>query len=88
MNYMNITCKHATEYMVRKEEGKITLLQRYQLWKHLAVCRVCKLFDRQNKVVSISLKNASPIHSPSLDSMDREIMIRAMMEDDGLHDTE
>ena len=46
---MGISCKQATDYISRKEEGKITLWQRYQLWRHLATCYLCRIFDKQNK---------------------------------------
>ena len=45
-----ISCKEATNYISQKEEGKLSLLQRWQLWRHLAVCRFCRLFNRQNKI--------------------------------------
>lgn len=46
---MSISCKQATDYISKKEEGKLTLFQRYQLWRHLAICSLCKRFDKQNK---------------------------------------
>ena len=52
---MSISCKQATDYISKKEEGKITLLQRYQLWRHLVECYLCKRFDSQNKHIHISI---------------------------------
>ncbi len=56
---MSITCKQATDYISKKEEGKVTLLQRYQLWRHFAVCSLCKLFSKQNKLLVSSLKHTT-----------------------------
>lgn len=45
-----ITCKKAVELISKKEEGKLSAWQRFQLWKHLAVCELCRRFLRQNKL--------------------------------------
>lgn len=47
----SVTCKKAIDLISKKEEGKITLWQRFQLWKHFAECSLCKLFNIQNKTI-------------------------------------
>ncbi|TAH09833.1 MAG: hypothetical protein EAZ12_05720 [Sphingobacteriia bacterium] len=56
---MGISCKTAVDYISKKEEGKLSLFQRFQLWRHLAICYLCKRFEQQNKIIINSLK----IHS-------------------------
>ena len=50
-----ITCKEATLSIVKKEEGKINLYDRFRLFIHLVICQFCKLFEKQNKLLSKSL---------------------------------
>lgn len=54
-----ISCKKATTFIVKKEEGKLTIKQRLQLWLHLSICSFCKLFLKQNKLISSHLHNNS-----------------------------
>jgi hypothetical protein len=51
----NITCKQAVNYISIKEEQKLTAWKRFQLWKHLAGCSLCRLFNIQNKVIAKAL---------------------------------
>lgn len=51
-----ISCKQAVEFILRKEEGTLTFMQRIHLWRHLAICSLCKLFLSQNKVINTELK--------------------------------
>ena len=52
INVMNthITCKKAVDLISKKEEGTLSTLQRFQLWKHLTLCNLCKRFSQQNKM--------------------------------------
>jgi hypothetical protein len=54
-----ISCKQATDFISRQEEGKLTFRQRLQLWQHLAVCTFCRLFSKQNDIL---VKNAGHLH--------------------------
>ena len=50
--HIGITCKQAVDYISKKEEGKISLWQRIQLARHLAVCSLCRRFASQDKVIA------------------------------------
>lgn len=52
MMAMNISCKQAVDYLSKKEEGKLSVTKRFLLWKHLGVCRLCRLFSTQNKKIA------------------------------------
>ncbi|GAB5539002.1 MAG: hypothetical protein Salg2KO_11050 [Salibacteraceae bacterium] len=43
-----ITCKQATEYCQKSEEKKLNLKERFQLWFHLTMCKVCKVCSEQS----------------------------------------
>jgi hypothetical protein len=73
-----ISCKEATNFISRKEEGKLSFRQRWQLWQHLAVCSFCKLFYKQNKVF---LQSASHLHEntdATLTPAEKESLIAAL----------
>ena len=53
---MGITCKQAVDYISKSEEGKLSVAQRFRLWQHLAICRFCKAFERQNKLLGSIFK--------------------------------
>ncbi len=62
MKEVNITCKKATLLISMKEEGKLSFAQKIQLRMHLAVCSMCKLFEKQSLFIS---KNARHLHEHS-----------------------
>ena len=53
---ITITCKKAVDYISKKEEGKLSVLQRVQLWRHLAVCNLCRRFADQNDTINAMFK--------------------------------
>jgi len=62
---MSISCKKATELVSKKEEGKISLSERYQLLRHMAVCYLCRFFVSQNNQI---LKSTSEYKNKGLDN--------------------
>ena len=75
---MGISCKQATEYIIKKEEGKLTWSQRWTLWNHLVICRMCKLFNRQNKFINGLFKTSMKKSDAKLDYPEKEAIIKAM----------
>jgi predicted anti-sigma-YlaC factor YlaD len=51
-----ITCKKAVDLISKKEEGKLSISQRFRLWKHLAECSLCRRFASQNKLIAKAFK--------------------------------
>ncbi len=51
-NFINISCKEATQLILKKEEGKLSIGQRVQLSLHLLICDLCKSFNLQNKWIN------------------------------------
>lgn len=62
-----ITCAQAVDYLSKKEEGKLTLRQRYQLWRHLMACSLCKLFKIQTSQLIRSVRKVPPDSMPATD---------------------
>lgn len=51
-----ITCKDATLFISKREERKLSLFERLKLLIHLAICEFCKLFEKQNKFLTLQIK--------------------------------
>jgi hypothetical protein len=46
-----ISCKEATTAIVKRESQAPRLADRFRLWFHLLICRFCRLFAIQNKIM-------------------------------------
>ena len=57
--FENITysCKEATLLSLKKEEIKLTRLQKIKLFAHLVHCKYCRLFLKQAELIEKSAKN-------------------------------
>jgi hypothetical protein len=73
-----ISCKEATNYISRKEEGKLTIRQRWQLWQHLVVCTFCRLFYQQNKTIVKNIHHFEEHFQTTLMPEQKESLIRAL----------
>lgn len=59
-----ISCKEATMLTLKKEEGKLSLIERLKLKLHLGMCKFCTLFSIQSKYLSDHAKHMDEhIHS-------------------------
>ena len=55
-NKILISCKTASELVVKKSDMKLSIADKLGLWIHLAYCTVCALFVEQSKVIDESTK--------------------------------
>ena len=76
---MKITCKQAVNYISKKEEGKLSAAQRFALWRHLAICSLCRLFSQQNKTIVKAIKEGGD-SGTALGSQDKEAMMKNIIE--------
>jgi predicted anti-sigma-YlaC factor YlaD len=76
---MKITCKQAVDYISKKEEGKLSATQRFGLWRHLAICSLCRMFSAQNKIIARAMA-AEP--ESGLTAGEKEAMIKSILKDD------
>ena len=72
---LKITCKEATDLVSRKEEGRLTMVQRVQLWLHLATCSLCRLFSKQNRIMTAGARKAGQSATAGLSDADKTAMI-------------
>ncbi len=45
-------CKEATRLALKKDEGKISLLERFRLYYHLRFCDPCHGFIKQSHIIN------------------------------------
>lgn len=79
---MGINCKTAVDYISKKEEGKLSLVQRFHLWRHLAICYLCKRFEKQNKIIidSFKMHSASVSVNEQLNVVEKQSIIKVLEE--------
>lgn len=58
-----LTCLDATMFVSQNEEGKLSLIDRLKFYTHLAICKFCRLFEKQNKFILSQVKH---IHSEAV----------------------
>lgn len=75
----SISCKEAVDYILKKEERKLSLLQRLSLWRHLAICSLCRIFSLQNDVVNEVMKQRQRTVVP-LSEEEKEKIIQNVLE--------
>jgi hypothetical protein len=82
---MSISCKKATELVSKREEGNITLKERYQLLKHISACYLCKFFATQNKQITKSSKKyEEAVLEDNLSQAQKSKMISSILESEGV----
>lgn len=73
-----ITCGEATDFISKKEERKLSFLQKIQLSIHLYICDLCRLFSKQNKIIIKSIPGMDDHSDASLSELQRNEMIRVL----------
>lgn len=76
----SISCRRAVDYISKREEGRLSAVQRFQLWRHLAVCSLCRLFSRQNAVLTEALRQVPP--PPPLSPAQKDALADAVLRQD------
>jgi hypothetical protein len=53
----SISCKEAVGLILKKEEGRLSILQRISLWRHFMICSLCRTFNVQNTHINRAMSN-------------------------------
>lgn len=77
-----ITCKQATEFVLKREEVKLSLKQLLQLYAHLAICKFCRSFYKQNDLINKALKKEQPSFQP-LSATEKEQLLQQILSQSG-----
>lgn len=68
---MMMTCKEATEMSAKLEEGKLSQTERVSLWFHMLICKYCKAFEHNSKLM---IKSFQKIERIQLSTDEKERM--------------
>lgn len=79
-NFIHLGCKKATFLLSKREEGRLTPLQKIQLKFHLGICDFCTRFEKQT---GFFIKNTthSHIHSHHTLSEEKKQQIKLLLKD-------
>lgn len=57
MGLFSISCKKATYLSSKKEEGKLSWIEKIQLRSHMTICSLCRLFEQQSQIIAHQAKH-------------------------------
>lgn len=57
MNFLNISCKKATYLVSKKEENRLSWLEKWQLRGHFTICSLCRKFEEQTGFIGRMVKD-------------------------------
>ena len=59
LKFINIECKEANEICNKAQYGEAKLFEKVKLSIHLATCKICSLYTKQNRLLTEVLKEKS-----------------------------
>jgi hypothetical protein len=78
---MMISCKDATELVIRKSHMELTRRDRFRLWFHLVMCKFCSLFEKQNKMIDELAAASDETAGEGMPAESREKMLRELLKE-------
>ena len=76
----SISCKEAVEFILKKEEGKLSFIQRMRLRRHLMICSLCRIFSLQNNLINKAFKQRQQ-KQMMLSDQEKEKIIRNVVDE-------
>lgn len=73
-----ISCRKSTEWIIKKEHGKLSVKQNLQLISHLAICNCCRFFSEQSLFINQALINRRNTDPVLLSTYEKEEMLRSI----------
>lgn len=73
MKYLMVNCKEATLLMAKKEEGKLSLMEKMKLSMHTSMCSFCRKFEKQTTQIAKESKHVHAEEKMSVAAKDRII---------------
>lgn len=71
MDFLNISCKKATYLVSKKEEQKLSWLDKIRLRGHMTICSLCRKFEAQTMFIARLAKQDHPEVSLSPESKEK-----------------
>ena len=75
---MGISCKQAVDFISKKEKGKLDFKQQIELWSHLAICRFCRAFQKQNRLLISVFRKRLPPEDAKLNAEEKRAIIEVL----------
>lgn len=75
-----LSCKESVKLILRKEEGKLSLMERISLWRHLTVCSLCRIFSVQNDLINRGMQHKHG-KQLSLSNHEKDDIIRNVLDE-------
>jgi hypothetical protein len=82
MSRLMLSCEQASLLVIKKEENKMSQIEKVQLWFHSSICGLCKEFDGQNNFINTNLEfhfNNGQDGNLELSKADKEKMKDALL---------
>jgi hypothetical protein len=82
MSRLMLSCEQASLLVIKKEEKKMSQIEKVQLWFHSSICGLCKEFDGQNNFINTNLEfhfNNGQDGNLELSKSDKEKMKDALL---------
>lgn len=76
----SISCKEAVDFILKKEEGKLSFSQHLKLWYHLWICPLCRYFLDQSKVINKLVARQSKNQEHRLTKDEKEGIIHHVLD--------
>jgi hypothetical protein len=73
-----ITCKQSTEWVIKKEYKRLSVKENLQLLSHMAICSLCRLFQKQNSLISKTLYKSESREIFHLTSKEKKEMLHSV----------
>jgi hypothetical protein len=75
-----ISCKKATFLITKKESDPIAFTEKFQLMIHLMLCRFCRLFEKQSKLIDSLAHHLHEHQHESLSEIKKEHILKQLQE--------
>ena len=69
--FLLLSCKEATFLLSKKEENKLSWLEKIKLRSHLSICSLCRRFEQQTGFIILNAKHTHEIAFLSNESKDK-----------------
>lgn len=56
MNLIMLSCKKTTELIEKRFVTKLSVVEKIQLSMHTAMCKTCKMYEKQSDIIEKSLE--------------------------------
>ncbi len=80
MTFFMIACRRASELVEMSQETKLTFLQRFQLWMHTLLCKGCRAYQKQSRLIEKFLEKNIDLEPPTKPEVDTDDLQKRIIE--------